>query len=154
MALIDSIRAELTCAYCGQSTAATRTGIQTKVRDDPTGRELAPGDPVGDCDIGKLLERGYVLVRTPALIERVIQVAESWECAHCGLSGLALLHLANGRLETIESPISMQGVFNRTHCISTDALVQSARALKLETRGKTEMQLSSSIVALYSLLAP
>lgn len=84
--MFDWFVASLRCPVCGTVSPNTSvTNMQTHLRDDANGSELAVGTLLDPLDVRRddILNSGYLLVSDPVEGE-AIHLLEVWECPSCG----------------------------------------------------------------------
>jgi hypothetical protein len=118
--MFDTFIAALHCPRCGNVSPATAVcGVQTHLRGDADGSELAVGysfDPV-DLKTEYILGAGYALI-TPPAAAGTMRLLDVWTCPACQSEQWAAVEIVQGRLERIEAVAMNQATFLTANFIS------------------------------------
>lgn len=128
--MFDWFVSSLRCPACGAVSPPTSvTNMQTHLRDDADGSELAVGatfDPL-DLRVGDILSSGYQLVSEPATGDP-IRLLEVWRCPSCGNGdNWALITITGTRITAIEAVTLDRAMLERAHFISDQCFVLAAQ---------------------------
>jgi hypothetical protein len=127
--MFDWFVASLACPACGTvSPPTSATNMQTHLRDNADGSELAVGAELDALDVrlADILNSGYQLIAEPPPGEPS-RLLESWRCPTCGRDNWALIAIANARIASIEAVVLDLATLNRAHFISDQCFVLAAQ---------------------------
>ena len=128
--MFDWFVAPLHCPVCGTvSPPDSGTNMQTHLRDDAYGLELAVGAELDALDVRPedILGSGYQLVAEPAPGEP-IRLLEIWRCPSCGHGGnWALITISGTRITAIEAVVLDRAMLERSHFISDLCFILAAQ---------------------------
>ena len=133
--MFDWFVASLCCSACGTVSPPTSvTNMQTHLRDDANGCELAVGAQLDPLDVRRddVLNSGYLLVSDPAPGEPV-RLLEIWECPSCGRSdNWALITIGGSEITGIEAVTLDRATLDSANFISEVHADLLAEALRRE----------------------
>ena len=128
--MFDWFVAPLRCPKCGAVSPPTSvTNMQTHLRDDANGSELAVGACLDALDVrtSDILNSGYQLVSEPAPGE-AIRLLEVWQCPSCGRGdNWALIIIGDNCITGIEAVTLDRAMLERAHFISEQCFVLAAQ---------------------------
>lgn len=128
--MFDWFVAPLRCPACGAVSPPTSvTNMQTHLRDDANGSELAVGADLDALDVrtGDILSSGYQLVSEPTPSE-AIHLLEVWQCPSCGRGdNWALIVIGGSKITAIEAVTLDRAMLERAHFISDQCFVLAAQ---------------------------
>jgi hypothetical protein len=127
--MFDWFVAPLRCPVCGAvSPASSVTNMQTHLRDDADGSELAIGAKFDPLDIRRddILNSGYLLVSDP-VPDVAIRLLETWKCPTSGHENWALITIVGDKISEIEAVILDRATLERANFISDQCFVLAAQ---------------------------
>jgi hypothetical protein len=128
--MYDWFVAALRCPACGAASPPTSaTNMQTHLRDDADGSELAVGAELDPLDVrtDDILNSSYQLVSEPAPGEP-IRLLEVWRCPTCGRGdNWALVTIDGTRITSIEAVVLDRTMLERAHFISDQCFILAAQ---------------------------
>jgi len=148
--MFDWFVAPLRCPACGAVSPPTSvTNMQTHLRDDANGSELAVDTELDTLDVRRddILNSAYQLVSDPAPGEP-IRLLEIWRCPSCGRGdNWAIITISGSRITEIEATTLDRATLEQAHFISDQCFVLAA-----ELSGLPATDLSSGVVSCVEVL--
>lgn len=127
--MFDWFVASLRCPVCGTvSPPTSATNMQTHLRDNADGSELAVGSELEALDVRTpdILNSGYQLVEQPRPGEPS-RLLESWRCPTCGHDNWAVVTIDGTRITGIEAVTLDRATLQRAHFISEQCDILAAQ---------------------------
>ena len=133
--MFDWFVAPLHCPVCGTVSPPTSvTNMQSHLRDDANGSELAVGTQLDPLDVRRddVLNSGYLLVSEPAPGEAIC-LLEIWECPSCKRAdNWALITISGTKITGIEAVTLDRDTLDSANFISEVYADLLAEALRRE----------------------
>lgn len=144
--MYDWFVAALHCPACGSvSPPTSATNMQTHLRDDADGAELAVGAELDPLDVRTegILRSSYQLVAAPAPGEP-IRLLEVWRCPTCERDdNWALITIDGARIVSIDAVALDRATLERAHFISDQCFLLAAQLSDVPATGLASGAVSS-----------
>jgi hypothetical protein len=138
--MYDYFVAALKCPHCGTVSAAdSSTNMQTHVRDDASGIEIAVGFRFEPLEVREqdIMTSGYLPTGRVPMDGRT-RLLETWRCQACGHENWACVSLAGIELVAIESVVLDRATLEGAQFISDGSYLLASKLSGIPARDLME----------------